>query len=320
MNPPPHSSIELAGSRFGEHARARRGIPRRIQSFGPFHAIHLQTMTSSLRHRPFDIALPTTIVPIFTKMTTPKTLIIGISGPSCSGKTTITRLLHQNLAPLTTLLHQDDFYVPDNQIPIVTLPNGDTVADWDCRGSLDIPKLVKALQTFRTTGSLEGAKTIQDQQAPGTINVDETLIKQITERVNSAVKSFGDLRILLVDGFLLLGGSVPELRAELDVRILLAARHEDVKKRREERKSYVTQDGFWEDPPGYVDNIVWPNYVAEHRFLFVDGDVEGHYDVGTIKASGIDVCPHEAVVSLDRMTRWVGQEILRAIETLKSIS
>jgi nicotinamide/nicotinate riboside kinase len=253
-------------------------------------------------------------------MTTPRTLIIGISGPSCSGKTTITRLLHQNLAPLTTLLHQDDFYVPDNQIPIVTLPDGSTIADWDCRTSLDIPQLLKALETFRTTGSLEGVKTIQDQQAPGTANVDEERVKQLAENIKTAVKSLGDLRILLVDGFLLFGGSVPEVRGQFDVRILLAAKHADVKKRREERKKYVTQEGFWEDPPGYVDNIVWPNYVSEHRFLFVDGDVEGHYDVNTIQAIGVDVCPHETVGSLDAMIRWVGQEILRAIETLKSIS
>lgn len=50
----------------------------------------------------------------------PKALIVGISGPSSSGKTTLARLLQRifnNAAPtLTTfIIHEDDFYYPDDQ-------------------------------------------------------------------------------------------------------------------------------------------------------------------------------------------------------------
>lgn len=45
--------------------------------------------------------------------------------------------------------------------------------------------------------------------------------------------------------------------------------------RREARDGYVTLEGFWADPPGYVEKIVWPNYAASHAWLFEDGDVEG---------------------------------------------
>lgn len=37
-----------------------------------------------------------------------------------------------------------------------------------------------------------------------------------------------------------------------------------------------------EDPPGYVDKIVWPNYVADHAWLFEDGDVEGVFKEGIL--------------------------------------
>jgi nicotinamide/nicotinate riboside kinase len=41
-----------------------------------------------------------------------KSLIIGISGPSSSGKTTLARLL-RDIFPNTFILHEDDFYRPE---------------------------------------------------------------------------------------------------------------------------------------------------------------------------------------------------------------
>ena len=35
------------------------------------------------------------------------------------------------------------------------------------------------------------------------------------------------------------------------------------------------QSDFWFDPPGYIDEVVWPNYVRDHVWMFVNGDVEG---------------------------------------------
>jgi nicotinamide/nicotinate riboside kinase len=54
----------------------------------------------------------------------PKALIVGISGPSSSGKTTLARLLQRVFCgvPLNTtqslntfIIHEDDFYYPDDQ-------------------------------------------------------------------------------------------------------------------------------------------------------------------------------------------------------------
>jgi uridine kinase len=53
------------------------------------------------------------------------TLIIGLSGPSSSGKSTLARLLRSvfNIALRDRtlklfILHEDDFYKPDDQIPV----------------------------------------------------------------------------------------------------------------------------------------------------------------------------------------------------------
>lgn len=85
----------------------------------------------------------------------------------------------------------------------------------------------------------------------------------------------GAPRMCLLDGFLLY--SPPKLSAvmdNIDVKLFLQVSHARAAQRREARDGYVTLEGFWKDPPGYVDKIVWPNYVDAHRWLFVGGDVE----------------------------------------------
>lgn len=84
------------------------------------------------------------------------------------------------------------------------------------------------------------------------------------------------LRMCLLDGFLLY--SPPKFSQTMDlidIKLFLQVSRAKATQRREARDGYVTLEGFWKDPPGYVDKIVWPNYVEEHKWMFVDGDVEG---------------------------------------------
>ena len=43
-----------------------------------------------------------------------KAVIVGVSGASSSGKTTLARLL-RDIFPNTFVLHEDDFYKPEDQ-------------------------------------------------------------------------------------------------------------------------------------------------------------------------------------------------------------
>ena len=47
--------------------------------------------------------------------------------------------------------------------------------------------------------------------------------------------------------------------------------------------------GYWVDPPGYFDEVVWPNYVRDHAFLFKDGNVEGNLDRDVVERDAIHV-------------------------------
>jgi len=95
------------------------------------------------------------------------------------------------------------------------------------------------------------------------------------------------LRVCLLDGFLLYSPEMASVAKSIDVKLLLLVSRATATRRREARDGYVTLEGFWKDPPGYVDKIVWPNYVAAHKGLFEGGDVEGRLDQQVLKEMGI---------------------------------
>lgn len=87
------------------------------------------------------------------------------------------------------------------------------------------------------------------------------------------------LSLCLLDGFLLY--HPPRLDAvmdRLDLKLFLLVSRDRAIQRRKARTGYVTLEGFWEDPEGYVEEIVWPNYAEYHAWLFENGDVEGKVD------------------------------------------
>jgi nicotinamide/nicotinate riboside kinase len=53
-------------------------------------------------------------------MDEPRTILIGISGCSSSGKTTLARLL-RDMFPETFILHEDDFYKPESEYALLPL-------------------------------------------------------------------------------------------------------------------------------------------------------------------------------------------------------
>ncbi|PHH67663.1 hypothetical protein CDD80_661 [Ophiocordyceps camponoti-rufipedis] len=73
----------------------------------------------------------------------PSALIVALSGCSSSGKTTLARLI-RDLFPGTFILHQDDFYRPEAELPF---KNG--LRDWDCAEAVDVPAMIEALTYIR---------------------------------------------------------------------------------------------------------------------------------------------------------------------------
>ncbi|KAF1962831.1 P-loop containing nucleoside triphosphate hydrolase protein [Byssothecium circinans] len=229
-------------------------------------------------------------------------LLVGISGPSSSGKTTLSRLLRDIFPPhQLTILHLDDFYLTDAEIPI---KNG--IQDWDCLESLDLPLLRSTLAHIKDHGTIPATfASKEDQNSVGEHAVSPTFISELKERVQSLLRDQGwTRRVVIVDGFLLFSNDMKDIRSLFDVRLFLRTSYATAKKRREARSGYVTLEGFWEDPPGYVDQIVWPNYVADHRFLFEGGNVEGELDGAVCRDIGIEGMPREAEGDMGLCLEW----------------
>lgn len=275
-----------------------------------------------------------------TTTSSSKTLIIGLSGPSSSGKTTLARLLRQIFNQHTLklfILHEDDFYKTDTEIPkkkFTTEKFGTReLDDWDCVESLDLPLLKRVLGHVHQTGHLPNDfSSKEDQNAVGKSGVPD----EATSNYTSEIKSWADstlgtreVVICIVDGFLLFPD--PELKSGqerelydileplLDLKLFLLSTRQQTIDRRTKRTGYVTLEGFWEDPPGYVEDVVWPNYARDHAWLFgshTDSEVqqavdEGHVDKTTASNYGVQVGPGTGNAQLTEILPW-------AIEQLKS--
>ncbi|UNI16098.1 ribosylnicotinamide kinase [Purpureocillium takamizusanense] len=124
-------------------------------------------------------------------------------------------------------------------------------------------------------------------------------------------------RLCLLDGFLLYGPSMAALRSSFDVKLFLRASYARAKARREARDGYVTLEGFWADPPGYVDAVVWPNYVEEHAWMFEGGDVEGRFRVDVLRDEDIRVIEGAPVdADMERLLEWMVDVILEELRKL----
>jgi nicotinamide/nicotinate riboside kinase len=104
------------------------------------------------------------------------------------------------------------------------------------------------------------------------------------------------------------------IKPNLDIKLFLRTTYEKAKKRREARDGYVTLEGFWADPPGYVDKIVWPNYVEEHAWMFEGGDVEGKFNTDVLDNEGIKVQNDvSADGDIEKTFEWTVDTILQEL-------
>ena len=245
-------------------------------------------------------------------------LLVGLSGPTCSGKTTLARYL-QSILPLATILHEDDFYRPAAQLPYRA-----GLQNWDCAAAVDQKRLVEVLGHIREEGKVPpGLRSKEEYVEPTGVGqavleelrskmgrwVDKRGLGALDEQGASQQQRTGRTEIVLVEGFLLFGKSTTEIGNQFDLRILLRGKYEDIKRRRESRKGYITDEGFWEDPEGYVDLVVWPEYVEEHSFLFNNKDLNASVDEETAHERDIHVCPTD---DMEGMLRWAVQTLTNA--------
>lgn len=228
-----------------------------------------------------------------------KLVLVGIGGPSSSGKTTVAKALHL-LYPTSTLVHLDDFYFPDDQIPLHPQKG---IQNWDCAEAIDWARFKKYIESVRRSNgaSLPMQSLEMDALLKLTAEETHTITSLAYEQIPPAEYHF-----VFVDGFMLFHSE--EISSLFDVKLLFRAPYEVLKARREARVGYNTVEGFWVDPPNYFDDIVWPEFVKSHQRLFVDQDV-GKSLTETAQNSGLaDIVNGDATTLMDLIT-WAIEKI-----------
>lgn len=228
-----------------------------------------------------------------------KTVVIGISGPSSSGKTTVTKnMIHMFNC---RILHQDDFYVPDDQIPID--PNTKE-QNWDHPDAIDFVKFKTHIQAIKNGQQLPDK--VDTLEPDINLKLTETEIENLKQSIS---KISDDVTIVLVDGFMLFHD--PELASLFDLKLFYYASHECLKTRRSKRKGYSTVAGFWVDPPNYFDDYVWPAYEKFHKHLFINEDVNAglnDYATQTLKLLGFK---NDDTTQVFVMVKWSIDKIIQ---------
>ncbi|KAK8134029.1 ribosylnicotinamide kinase [Apiospora sp. TS-2023a] len=254
-----------------------------------------------------------------------KAVIVGISGASSSGKTTLARLL-RDLFPNTFILHEDDFYKSESE-----LPTRDGLLDWDCAAAIDIPGLAKALAYIRQNATFPPfVDSKEDKNSVGECPVSDAKRDDIRKKVEAwtqpgqpghevlvqSQQPGGEgLKICLLDGFLLYSREMQEVMDQLDVKMFLLVSKAKATQRREARDGYVTLEGFWKDPPDYVDKIVWPNYAESHAWLFEKADVEGELNQVVLKEKKILAQQGRGLdVDMETTFEWTVNTLLQQLE------
>ena len=159
----------------------------------------------------------------------------------------------------------------------------------------------------------------EDQNSVGKCPVSDDFVAGLKKQVDAALPAShplrtGSLRLCVLDGFLLYPPSMAVVQPLLDVKLFVRASFAHAKRRREARDGYVTLEGFWADPPGYVEKIVWPNYVADHAWMFENGDVEGRFDEAVLRQAGIRVLGGEAVdANMEDLLKWMVGVVLEGL-------
>jgi nicotinamide/nicotinate riboside kinase len=135
------------------------------------------------------------------------------------------------------------------------------LANWDCPESVDFEKFSRLIEyTKVNNGQLP--PNFKSNEESNVHDGSKLISPEALAQLEEILKPFltnQDAIFVFVDGFMLYWNE--QVSQQLDCKISFTASYETLKARREKRQGYHTLEGYWVDPPGYFDKIVWPEYL-----------------------------------------------------------
>jgi nicotinamide/nicotinate riboside kinase len=140
--------------------------------------------------------------------------------------------------------------------------------NWDCPESVDFVAMANMIEYVRSNnGQLPPDFNSNEERNlhDGSSLLDTETAKQLQDILGHLADK-DSIRFVIVDGFMLYWDKL--VYDQLDCKISCMASYESLKQRRSAREGYSTVDGYWVDPPGYFDAIVWPEYMRLNKHTF----------------------------------------------------
>jgi nicotinamide/nicotinate riboside kinase len=120
------------------------------------------------------------------------------------------------------------------------------IEDWDCPEAIDFIALRAAIDYIKKNRKLpDNVHYKEDQNNLGTPPVSNEEADEIKKQVLGENSVTENTEFCIVDGFLLFNDDV--ITKQLDIKFLLRAPYESLKKRREARSGYATIEGTFHD-------------------------------------------------------------------------
>ncbi|KAH0549386.1 nicotinamide riboside kinase 1 [Cotesia glomerata] len=178
-------------------------------------------------------------------------LIVGIGGATCSGKTTLSKKLHEFFKN-SRLINQDSYFLSEDDPRHVHIPELNH-HNWDILTSLDTSRMYADVLKI-----LSGSNRSSSGANINSLNIN---------------KKIEETRVLILDGFLIFNDKpIAEL---CNLKYFLTLTKQQCWERRQQRVYDPP------DVPGYFDKVIWPEYEKhleeikrEDKINFIDGTMK----------------------------------------------
>lgn len=176
-------------------------------------------------------------------------LVIGVSGVTCGGKTTLATELN-NLFPNSRVISQDDYFLDVNDPRHTWVPELSHI-HFDILTSLDMDKMFEDIENLISNN---GTKKANSFQKISNIPLEEYTKSDLQKMINLKLKQ-SDTNLLIIEGFCIFNYRPIEYLCDLKYFFKL-----------DREECFVRRNQRVYEPPdcsGYFEICVWPEYLKQ---------------------------------------------------------
>lgn len=180
-------------------------------------------------------------------------LILGISGVTCGGKTSLSQEISK-LLPNIKIISQDEYFLPQASEKHTYIPELKHI-NWEILSSMDMEKMVQDIQAIIRDNrilNINVSQIMEEFNNNGIQHDNKKILKNDLHLIKNKLSKFS-VNILLIEGFSIFNYSpIDEL---CHLKFFLTLNRQTCLERRNKR--------IYDPPdvPGYFEKYVWPEYI-----------------------------------------------------------